>query len=137
MKNKVNVGVAVIIENYHKDRILMGKRNRKHSHGAGTWCTPGGHIEFGEKVEDTCKREVFEETNIKIKNIKFLGITNDIFKKEKKHYITLWFSAKYKSGIIKCSNELDRVSWHRKDKLPKPLFLCMKNYLKKINLWLK
>jgi 8-oxo-dGTP diphosphatase len=52
------VGVAVIVV---KDtRILLGKR--VNSHGSGTWQFPGGHLEFGEPIEDCAKRELFEET---------------------------------------------------------------------------
>jgi len=133
MKNQIKrpgVGVSVIIE---KDgKVLLGKRMRMNSHGVGTWCFPGGHIEFGEELEYTCKREVMEEANIKIKNLKFVGITNDFFKKEGKHYITIFFKADYVSGTPKPNPELDPIGWFYPNKLPKPLFLCMKNYLNKL-----
>ena len=127
----VNVGVSVIIE---KDgKMLLGRRSREHQHGVNTWCTPGGHIDYGETLEHACSRETYEETRIRIKNIRFLGITNDIFKKEKKHYVTLNFSAEHKSGKIKSTEELEDVGWYPLDNLPKPLFLCVKNYLKNHN----
>lgn len=129
MINYVNVGVSIMIEN-EKGQLLMGQRSRENSHGVRTWCTPGGHIEFGESLEKTCKREVFEEVGIKVKDVIFIGITNDVFKKENKHYVTLFFKATYSSGTVKSSAELNNVGWFDKNKLPKPLFLCMKNYLK-------
>jgi 8-oxo-dGTP diphosphatase len=59
---KVGVGVFII-----KDKkILMGKRIN--SHGEGTWSLPGGHLEFFETFEDCAKREVMEETGLKISN---------------------------------------------------------------------
>ena len=62
MSNVVRVGVAVIIK--HQNTILLGERIG--AHGANTWATPGGHLEFGESVEQCAIREVFEETGLKL-----------------------------------------------------------------------
>jgi len=62
-KPKVGVGIIVIKDN----KVLLGKR--KNSHGEGSWCFPGGHLEFNESLENCAKREVLEETGIEIKNI--------------------------------------------------------------------
>jgi len=39
----------------------------------GTWETPGGRVETGERVEDALIREIEEETSLKIRIKKFLG----------------------------------------------------------------
>jgi len=83
-KPKVGVGVIVIKDN----KVLLGKR--KGSHGEGSWCFPGGHLEFNESLENCAKRETLEETGIEIKNIRFETITNEIFKDEGTHYITIF-----------------------------------------------
>ena len=85
MSNVVRVGVAVII--MRQNTILLGERIG--SHGANTWATPGGHLEFGESVEQCAIREVFEETGLNVSKITKLDFTNDIFSAENKHYITL------------------------------------------------
>jgi len=38
------------------------------------WQLPGGKPESGESIKETLKREFFEEVNVKIKNIKVLGV---------------------------------------------------------------
>ena len=130
MKNQTNVGVAVLVE---KDSLfLLGKRSKVNMHGVGTWCSPGGHIEFGESPQDTARRETLEETGVKIKNVVFMGITNDVFEKENKHYITLWFAADYASGEVRLNPEFDELDWFNWNHFPKPLFLCMENYLGKL-----
>jgi 8-oxo-dGTP diphosphatase len=137
------IGVGVIIKN--KNRILLLKRIN--AHGANTWCPPGGHLEWNESPEDCAKREVKEETGCQIKNTRFLAITNDKFKKDKKHYITINMEADYKWGKIKV-RERDKatdIQWFPYTKLPDNLFLPLYNLVKNNsypknawkNLWLK
>ena len=52
------------------DKYLAVKRKDIET---GTWETPGGRVEFGERIEDALKREVKEEHNVDIKINKFLG----------------------------------------------------------------
>lgn len=120
------MGVIVLKGN----KVLLGKR--KNAHGDGTWNFPGGHLEFGESVEICAKREVLEETGMKIKNLKLGPFTNDIFKKDGKHYITLFVIAKYASGKPQVlePQKCERWEWFSWDKLPKPLFLPLKNLRK-------
>ena len=63
MDKRPKVGVGVIVTK--NSRVLLGKR--KGAHGEATWCFPGGHLEFREKLEDCAKRETLEETGVKIK----------------------------------------------------------------------
>ena len=95
MEKRPLIGIAVIVTK--RDRVLLGRR--KSSHGSGTWAFPGGHLEFNESIEDCAKREVFEETGIQIKNLRFGPYTNDIFADEGKHYVTLFILADYDCGI--------------------------------------
>ena len=89
---KIGVGCFIVKGN----KILFGKR--KAAHGEGTWAPPGGHIEFKEDPRDAVIREVFEETGLKVESPRFAGVTNDVFLKENKHYITLIYVCKYLSG---------------------------------------
>jgi 8-oxo-dGTP diphosphatase len=122
------VGLAVYV--MRDGKFLMGKRLG--SHGEGSWCVPGGHLEFGESFEDCARREVLEETGMKIKNIKFLGITNDIFTSEDKHYITISMRADWaaKEPVICEPDKYIDQSWFTLDALPSPLFLPLENLLK-------
>ena len=123
---KVGVGVIIIKDN----KILFGQR--KNAHGEDTWSVPGGHLEFNELIEECAKREVFEETGIEIKNLKMSPFTNDIFKEEEKHYITIYVIADYDSGEVEVK-EPDRMiewNWFSWNNLPKPLFKPIENLLK-------
>lgn len=122
------VGVAVIII---KDKmVLLGKR--KKSHGDGTWAFPGGHLEFNETVEKCAMREVFEETGLHIKNIRYGTYTNDIFIKEQKYYVTLFVTADYDHGDLELKepHKCEKWSWFHWDDLPEPKFLPLENLLR-------
>ncbi|KAM5343463.1 hypothetical protein ACJ41O_012000 [Fusarium nematophilum] len=81
------VGVAAII--YGRDgKVVAGKRTG--SHGAGTWQLPGGHLDYGESIPNCAEREALEETGLKIRAGKVVAVTNDVFEKEGKHYITIF-----------------------------------------------
>jgi 8-oxo-dGTP diphosphatase len=129
MKNpNVRVGIGVFV--FKEKKFVMGKR--KGSHGAGSWSVPGGHLEFGEDFEDTARREVKEETSLDIKNIKFGGLTNDYFKRENKHYITIWMLSDYLGGkpqIMEPDKFIDQ-DWFTFENLPQPLFLPWNQLLK-------
>jgi 8-oxo-dGTP diphosphatase len=60
MRPKVGIGILV----FKDGKILLGKR--KEAHGKGEYASPGGHLDFGESIEDCAKREVKEEVGIDI-----------------------------------------------------------------------
>ncbi|MBI2514615.1 NUDIX domain-containing protein [Candidatus Wolfebacteria bacterium] len=128
MENRPKVGVGVIVM---KDgKVPLGKR--RGSHGEGSWCLPGGHLEFGESWEDCAKREVTEESGVTIKNIRFGAATNDIFEEEGKHYITIYMLADWDSGELKITEpeKWDKWDWFEWGKFPEPLFIPLCNLLK-------
>ncbi len=47
-------------------KVLIGKRADAKSFLPGKWELPGGHVEFGETIEQALKREVDEEFHVKI-----------------------------------------------------------------------
>ena len=123
---EVGIGVCVIKDG----KVLLGKR--KNSHGGGSWSFPGGHLEMYETWEDCAKREVLEETDLRIKNTKFAGVTNDFFPEEDKHYVTLFIIAYYDSGELK-TMEPEKCSdwnWFSWENLPQPLFRPILNLIK-------
>lgn len=126
MRNRPKVGVGVIIK--RKNKVLIGKRIGDHA--GGYWGFVGGHLEFGEEIDNCVKREVAEEVGIEVENIKFVTITNDIFGKNN-HYVTIFVTCDYKSGSVK-NLELERCAywkWLEWEKLPEPLFLPIQNLL--------
>ena len=119
------VGVGVIIEK--NGEILLIKRTNVH--GEGTWSTPGGHLEYKESPEECAIREVKEETGVDISDVRFKGISNDLFEESGKHYVTVWMEGKYLSGkpVVDAGHEASDIGWFSWDELPRKLFLPLKN----------
>ena len=123
---KVGVGVAVIKDG----KVLLGKR--KNAHGEGTWSFPGGHLEYQETWADCAIRETLEETGLSIKNVRFGTVTNDIFYKEQKHYVTIIMLSDYESGELRLMEpeKCEKWEWFTWDNLPDALFVSIENLLK-------
>lgn len=121
------VGVGVVVAK--GDEILLIRRHGVH--GAGTWSTPGGHLDWGEAPEACARREVREETGVEIDDVAFLGITSDLFDADDRHYVTLWFTARHASGeaTVAAPDEMSEVGWFDRRSLPTPLFLSLRNLL--------
>ncbi len=132
MEKIIKVGVGVYV--YDKqNRLLLGLR--KSPHGNGTWCPPGGHLEYGESFEQAASRETKEETNLDIApaDVEVVGVTNDFFSESGKHYVTVHLKAKVFSGEIKLC-EPDKFAewrWFDMDNLPENMFLPAAQFLVK------
>ncbi len=128
IKKRPRVGVSIIL--IDKDRILLGLRNG--SHGSGTWGLPGGHLEWGESFLNCAVREAKEELDVLIncEQVPFF-VTNDYFKKENKHYITVFIAAHILEGEIqnKEPKKCLEWKWFSYFKLPKNLFLPVENLI--------
>jgi len=122
----IGVGVCIIRDK----QVLLGKR--LNAHAEGCWSFPGGHLEFGETIEECARREVLEETGIKIKNLSLGTFTNDIFSEEEKHYVTLLVIADYAVGNLEVRepDKCEEWRWFHWNNLPDPLFLPIRNLLK-------
>ena len=127
MSQRPGVGVGVIVTK--GEQVLLMKR--QNSHGNGTWSPPGGHLEFGESVEECAIRETYEETGVVIEDVTFRAITNDVFAEEGKHYITIWIEGPYVEGEprVNSEREASEVGWFAWQALPEPLFLPLENLL--------
>ena len=123
------VGIGIFVRNKN-NQILLQKRIN--AHGANTWSLPGGHLEMYETIEEAAAREVLEEIGVKIKNLKILGFTNDIMRDENKHYLTIFVESELSEGTprIKEPHKTSEMGWFHIEKLPAPLFLPLKNFMK-------
>lgn len=117
--DEIKVGIGIMI--FKNGKILLGKR--KGSHGEGEYAFPGGHLEYMESVKEGALRELEEECDIKIKNLRFQFVAN-VRKYKPKHYVHFGMVADWKSGEPKVlePEKMESWNWYGLDKLPKPMF---------------
>ncbi|MDY0810493.1 NUDIX hydrolase [Kitasatospora purpeofusca] len=73
----------------------------------GTWEPPGGVLEVTEAVEDGVRREVFEETGIKVGVERLTGV----YKNVSRGIVALVFRCRPESGSERLSEESTAVAW--------------------------
>ncbi|MFH1399573.1 MAG: NUDIX domain-containing protein [Candidatus Woesearchaeota archaeon] len=139
-EKKVGAGFGIMLMRDRK--VLLGKRHEDPEkadsalHGEGTWTLPGGKIEFGETFLQLAKREVMEETGIKLNSAKIIAAQND--KNEHAHFVTVGMISEDFLGEAKVMepDEITQWQWFSLDKLPSPLFppsaKLIKNYKNKV-----
>lgn len=129
---RVWIGVLVI-----KDwKILYGLR--KSEHGNNTYSPPGGHLEFGERIEECAIRELFEESNLAAQesDVTVYSVNNEIYPENEKHYINITtiiqiFSGKLENKEPEKLEEWRWMSWDEIKKLWEKNFLPMQEFIKK------
>jgi 8-oxo-dGTP diphosphatase len=121
-KERPIVGVGVMVVKGSK--VLVGRR--RGSHGDGQYAWPGGHLEYMESFDECARREVREEANIEIGNIRFLRLMN-LRTYLPKHYVDVTMVADWVSGDP-VANEIERIAewdWYDLDNLPQPCFATL------------
>jgi 8-oxo-dGTP diphosphatase len=113
-----NCAVAVI----EKDgKILMGNKASGVGPYPNTWRIPGGGIEEGESPENAVKREVMEETGLRVDSVEKVGVYEDHEPDkngEMTHYIFNVFKVEV-SGKELVSEEFPELRWIDKSELLK------------------
>lgn len=111
-KDFPHIEPAIIVLVKKGDEYLLVKNKNRAYNFFG--CV-SGFIEHGESVEECVAREVKEETNIDITNIKYVGSQAWPFPDQ----LMLAFTADYKDGEIKLQeDELEDGGWFNKNNLP-------------------
>jgi nucleoside triphosphatase len=101
--------VGALIFNPHGQLFLMKSHKWRDK-----YVVPGGHIELGERIEDALIREVKEETNLDIFDIRFLCYQDFIYDEsfwKSRHYIFLDFTCKTESTDIILNHEAQAYVW--------------------------
>jgi len=99
--------------------VLLAKRTDN-----GLWCIPGGHVDLGETLEQACLRELFEETGLKARVKRLVGIYSDpanslhIAQGPEWHTVRVSFLCEVTGGTITSSEETSEVRYFNVAQLP-------------------
>ena len=104
-KDSKTVCKAIIVDK--KGRVLLLKRTEYMKKFANTWDLPGGHVHVGESNVDGLRREVKEETDLDLSDVKFAKTVDG------RHF----FLCKVDKFDIKLSNEHSEYLFREVDDL--------------------
>jgi 8-oxo-dGTP diphosphatase len=79
---------AVILINNRNDIVLIRRKNPPFQ---GELALPGGFVDVGERVEEACIREAYEETNINVKIVELIGVFSDPKRDPRGHNVSIAF----------------------------------------------
>ena len=117
----VGVGVALV----RGGRVFLARRQR--GHGAGAWASAGGHLEYGETLEQCARREALEELGVRPAALRILCVGNVIA--YGRHYLDVEFLADIGDQEPRpraADGELGEYGWFPLDAPPEPLFQPMR-----------
>jgi predicted acetyltransferase/ADP-ribose pyrophosphatase YjhB (NUDIX family) len=81
---------------------------------AGKYVVPGGHVELGETLEAALRREVAEETNLSIHDIRFVGIQEFIHDPafwQPRHFIFFDYACRTDETTVRLNDEAQEYVW--------------------------
>lgn len=132
MVNVIKVGVALIVFRACErgTEVLLGLRQG--SHAAGEWACPGGHLEWGERSDECCRRELMEECGLEpTSDIKQVGWEEVTYGHEQHTALYFWCEgAKGEPQLMepaKCAG----WQWFPTDALPDSLMANTSDFIKR------
>lgn len=104
-EGKLRLGCSAIIFDENK-KVLLTRRTDN-----GQWCLPGGAMEPGESAAEACAREVWEETGLRVRATRLVGVYSNpnqlvVYPDDNKvHIVALSFEAEVLGGELGLSDE--------------------------------
>jgi 8-oxo-dGTP diphosphatase len=87
----------------------------------GEWSIPGGMLELGETFEEGVRRELAEETGLKVRVLNFIEVFERIFPgkdgRTQYHFVILDYLCAAESGEAKAASDVTAVAWAREEEL--------------------
>jgi len=94
-----------------KGRILLVRRG--HDPYKGAYALPGGFVEVGETVEEGCRRELMEETGVRVGRLELVGVYSDPRRDPRGHTIGVAFTARVRSAEARAGDDAAAAEWVR------------------------
>ena len=132
---KPSVTADIIVQDH--DSILLIERKREPYKGC--WALPGGFLDVDEEtVAQTAKRELEEETNLKVnlEDLELIGETSAPNRDPRGHIVSLIYVAKDYTGNLKAGDDAANAKFFPIDNLP-PLAFDHNIMMDKYNKWRK
>ena len=111
----VGVGGVVI----DRGRALLIRRG--HEPLKGEWSIPGGMVELGEELTAGVRRELKEETGLKVEPLECILVFDRILRESERvkyHYVIVDYLCRRKGGRLRPGSDVTDARWVRREDLP-------------------
>ena len=92
-----------------RGRLLLVRRGRPPFEGS--WGLPGGFCEWRETTEACCAREAQEETGLKVRVGRLLGVYSDPDRDPRGHNVTVLYEVRPGKGKAKGGDDAAEARW--------------------------
>lgn len=128
MKQYPEPTVGAFIFNPKGELLLV----QSHKWKGGLWVVPGGHIEWGESIDQAVKREVKEEVGLTVEKVEIFHLWEAIFPKSfsrKKHFI--FIECRCRTGDSEAAPDGDEIQVARWFSVNETSSLSLEDFTKK------
>lgn len=81
----------------------------------GYWSIPGGLVETGETLDQAVRREVLEETGLRVRPVEMFGIFERVMRDARGgaeyHYLLMDYVCRVTGGKLRAGDDVARVAW--------------------------
>jgi 8-oxo-dGTP diphosphatase len=110
LRPRYQVAVVAMIFN-EKGQLLLCEHTYRRLH---PWGLPGGDLKFGEDPAEGIRREIMEETGLKVENPRLLLVENST----EIHHITLTYLCTHPEGSFLPNDEVSSTRYFETSALP-------------------
>lgn len=105
------LGVGAVI--FRGEQVLLIERGKEPL--KGWWTLPGGLVEPGERLENAVRREVMEETGLRVTPRAIAAVFERIMPDEEGrtefHYVIVDYLCEYLSGSLAAASDVADAAW--------------------------
>jgi len=87
----------------------------------GYWSLPGGLVETGESLDEAVRREILEETGLRVKPVEMFGVFERVMRdargRAEYHYLLMDYVCKVTGGRLQAGDDVARAEWVAREKL--------------------
>lgn len=105
-RGRISLCTNAVVFDAGRHKVLLTRRADN-----GRWCLPGGHVDPGETVAESCAREVREETGLRVRVKRLVGVYSspdravDYGDGKLIQIVALSFEAEVEGGALATSHE--------------------------------
>jgi 8-oxo-dGTP diphosphatase len=113
---------AVIVTREKRPRVLLIRR--KHDPFAGMWAIPGGFVDMDETLEAAARRELCEETGVRVKSLEQIHTFGDPGRDPRGRTISVVYLCRVDAAAVqpRAADDAAEVAWHRLEQPPPMAF---------------